>query len=563
MNKWLFHILFVIVLLAGSELNGRQTGPFRPGESVALFSDRDLYIAGETILFSAFLIDREEAIDALRSSVIYCELITPWGSMITGNKFLIENSQAEGPLNIPSDLITGIYYLRAYTRSMRNYGPYSYSYIKVKIVNPYRNEVQEAAPDSRMTESPSDTFRVKDSGSLIHIFTDKQGYRQRDTIDMLIEADPSFRSSLKGLTLAVVPEASVSAGMIRVTGSDIVDSGHYHITESRGISVTGKLTDTLTGRSLPYTRVSLSIMGKGKDFMAVQTDTAGRFFFLLPDYTGHRDIFLCAEKAAGPGVSVLIDNDFCTAPVMIPSGNPELSPPERQVAYKMAVNLQLASFFSADTLIHATDDHGEERAFYGTPDDILYIDDYIELPTLEEYLNGLPTLVRVRKSRGQKYFKVLGTQAGINNFDPLVLVDMVAVDDPERILAISPSNISRIEVVNEMYLKGDETFGGIISIISRQGDFAGIDLPESGVFINYAFLSEKGHLIPPAPSEPKIPDTRATLFWDPDLRFGEDGSARIKLTASDLTGRYIIRLFGISREGETILHDADFEVVRR
>jgi len=307
----------------------------------------------------------------------------------------------------------------------------------------------------------------------------------------------------------------------------------------------------------------LSILGKGKDFMAVQTDTAGRFFFLLPDYTGHRDLFLCAEKAAGPDVAILIDNDFCSAPVMIPPGNPELSSPERLVAYRMAANLQLASFYGADTILPGSDDQGEELAFYGTTDDILYIDDYIELPTLEEYLNGLPTLVRVRKSKGQKYFKVLGTQAGLNSFEPLVLIDMVAVDDPARILAISPSDISRIEVVNEMYLKGDETFGGIISIISRQGDFAGIDLPESGVFINYGFLSGKEHHIPPAPPEPNIPDTRNTLFWDPGIRLGDDGSARIKLTASDMTGRYRIRLFGVSTEGEKILQTADFEVVRR
>ena len=72
-------------------------------------------------------------------------------------------------------------------------------------------------------------------------------------------------------------------------------------------------------------------------------------------------------------------------------------------------------------------------------------------------------------------------------YDPLVMIDWVAVSDNESILGTPTQSISRIELVNAPYIKGDMIYGGIISIISKKGDFAGIDLPRNGIFINYKF----------------------------------------------------------------------------
>jgi len=560
MKSRILQIMLLIMLPVGSELQGRQMMSSDQVERVVLFSDRNLYIAGEQIRFSALVLTGEEIADTLQSRVLYCELITPGGSKIAGDKFLVEVSRASGSVNIPGDLMTGTYFLRAYTRFMRNYGPDSYPYIGIKVINPHRDEVQSAGQSNGVKKSLPDSEILYNSDSPYHISTDKSDYVRRDSMHIFIEADPSSGSPLNGLCLSVVPQPSVFAGFPGLPGNDSVKTDRNHIIENRGISITGKLTDQATGSPLPYKRVNLSILGKGKDFMAMHTDSAGRFFFSLPDYTGYRDLYLCPEKAAGPDTKILVDNDFCTASVRLPSGKFELSAEEREVAFMMAVNAQLESYFLIDKVSQASADQGEDRAFYGIPDDILFLDDYIELPTLEEYFNGLPTLVKVRKSKGEKYFKVLGTQAGLNNFDPLLLVDLVAVDDPARILEVSPSKISRIEVVNQLYVKGDETFGGIISIISRDGDFAGIDLPESGIFINYGFLAGYGNPVPHASLTEHYPDTRNTLFWDPDLKLDNDLSAKVSLTVSDMPGRFLIILNGVSAEGERIIQTFPFEV---
>src|SRR4030042_6841148 len=139
MNRIIFKILALLFFVSGSiEINCQQSQTDLMGERVALFCDRTLYIAGEQILFSAFLQTRELSDKNKSSRVLYCELITPDGNQIAGSKYIFEDSYTSGYLNISNDIITGTYYLRAYTRVMRNNGPYYYHYTLIKIVNPDR-----------------------------------------------------------------------------------------------------------------------------------------------------------------------------------------------------------------------------------------------------------------------------------------------------------------------------------------------------------------------------------------------------------------------------------------
>ena len=111
-----------------------------------------------------------------------------------------------------------------------------------------------------------------------------------------------------------------------------------------------------------------------------------------------------------------------------------------------------------------------------------------------------------------------------------------------------------------LYAKGDETFGGIINIISRHGDFAGIDLPSSGIFIRYAFLAEESQPRASSSLPPSFPDTRNTLFWDPELELSGEGHAEVSFAVSDTPGRYIIVLSSVNLKGEVSRQTIPFEV---
>lgn len=550
------------LITGGVALYGQRGISIQPGERVILFSDRTLYIAGENILFSAFL----QSLDGLDkyelSRVLYCELITPDGNKINGNKYLIENAFTCGYLSIPGDIITGNYYLRAYTKFMRNAGPSSYHYTLIKIVNPFRSEVQSATDNNYLSEPLSYKESPENVTDSFIISTDKSKYAPRDKVHLSIEGIERNKSFWKGLSLAVVPEFSKSATLVTLPGNGQFEARAFYYPETRGLSITGNLTDNKTGKPLSHSCVNLSIIGRGKDFMAVQTDTTGRFFFSLPDYTGSRDLFLSAENTISTDPKILVDNDFCTISVHLASNVFTLTRQERETAFNMAVNVQLESYFKVDSISGKPIDKYEDKAFYGKPSEIIYIDNYVSLPTLEEYFNALITLVKVRKQQGKNYFKVFGIQPELNDFDPLVLVDLVAIGDPARVLAIPPTNISRIEVVNMLYVKGDQIYGGIINIITKQGDFAGIDLPSSGIFINYGFLADNSPSHGIYPPLLHSPDTRNTLYWAPKLILDKSNAAKISFTTSDTPGRYLIIMNGINLKGEEFIQTSSFEVLK-
>ena len=143
----------------------------------------------------------------------------------------------------------------------------------------------------------------------------------------------------------------------------------------------------------------------------------------------------------------------------------------------------------------------------------------------------------------------------------IILIDWVAVKDMERVLSMSPVGIDHIELVNSAYIKGNITYGGIISFISKKSDFAGIDLPKSGTFINYKFLEECQGIEPSETLRANMPDSRNTVYWAPDFQTDNNSYAEIKFTAPDTPGKYVVLLRGLSSKGGEVMIKEEFEVI--
>ena len=110
-------------------------------EQVFLFADRSIYAVDETIYFVADHRVSGPIGELPWSSVLYVELITSNGEALAQGKYGLSGGRAEGSLHIPVGAVTGDYFLKSYTRWMRNQGPGSFSYTPLKIINPYRSEV--------------------------------------------------------------------------------------------------------------------------------------------------------------------------------------------------------------------------------------------------------------------------------------------------------------------------------------------------------------------------------------------------------------------------------------
>jgi len=111
------------------------------GERIQVCTDRTLYVSGEKVLFSAVIFNEKHLFAEEFSRTFYCELITPDGNKIVSRKYLLQNSSGQGCLTIPEETISGIYFLKFYTRFMRNISTDEYKYIMLKIINPFKTEV--------------------------------------------------------------------------------------------------------------------------------------------------------------------------------------------------------------------------------------------------------------------------------------------------------------------------------------------------------------------------------------------------------------------------------------
>jgi hypothetical protein len=298
-----------------------------------------------------------------------------------------------------------------------------------------------------------------------------------------------------------------------------------------------------------------------KDFSGYKTDRKGRFFFTLPDYTGSRDIFLSLIDYSASGAVLYIDNDFCTVPVKLPNPEFMLSPVEKETALNMAVNARITSIYQGDLFVQRDTVTANSKPFYDVSTTSLPMDKFIQLPTLREYFDELPLDVKIRERKEGKYFKFLSSEAGMMVNDPLLLVDWVVITDINNILSLSPQKIAKIEIVNKPYVKGNLTYGGIISILSRDGDFAGIDLPGSGLFVKYDFLAPSCRCVYSGPLVSNIPDSRNTVLWIPDFQLKTDaGNNKIIFDTPDTPGRYIILLRGVCPDGRVFSQQVPFAV---
>jgi hypothetical protein len=90
-------------------------------ENVYVETDRLDYLAGDTIWFSAFVLDNLHIDSTFVSKILYADLINADNKLEKHLKLIIRNGRTRGDFALNKDLKNGIYRLRAYTQYMRNF----------------------------------------------------------------------------------------------------------------------------------------------------------------------------------------------------------------------------------------------------------------------------------------------------------------------------------------------------------------------------------------------------------------------------------------------------------
>jgi len=183
--KLLKNFLFVFILIPGfcvaqdkglldiDSIAGRLIKNLRSDfrEKILLQTNKQVYGAGETIWFKAFLIDSLNNRLTDKSKILFVDLVDDKDSLIAQVLLQADKLQTNGAIALSDSSYEGYYWLRAYTRKMINKNINTISVQPVYVVNPKKKNGSAFSEVDNNAEAAKDIQPVLDiypeGGSLI------------------------------------------------------------------------------------------------------------------------------------------------------------------------------------------------------------------------------------------------------------------------------------------------------------------------------------------------------------------------------------------------------------
>ena len=235
--KLSFVILYLCVVTWPLVLLHAQKNPFLeqirnfPQEKIHVTTDRDAYIAGDTVWLRAHCVDAATLEPLTARRYVYVELRTTDNLLVRRIKILQRGGVYAGYLPLPATLAQDEYVLCAYTLYMRNLGG-DYLFSKPLSVNPYR---QPEKRRRRTAAGPFDVAFFPESGYLIDGQPCRVGFKALGKDGLSRQVTGTVRDD-RGRTVARF--ASRHAGM-----------GSFEFTPRPGRRYTAECVQTSGGKS--------------------------------------------------------------------------------------------------------------------------------------------------------------------------------------------------------------------------------------------------------------------------------------------------------------------------
>jgi hypothetical protein len=555
------NIAYLILLLAlGTNLHAQYPQLNKlpsSGETIDLFTDRSIYITGEEIQFRINYTHPEGEYLTHFSRVMYVELIKWNGNKLSQVKVPLLNGHTHGSVPIPLDIESGNYYLRAYTKWMRNYSQYDYAYILVKVVNPKTKNTDER-PTAGTAVIPDKRGRSSDRSDFLELDGLKEAYEKGEMVsfDLLLSENAVKGPYWISATRASSNDPQVRSFTFGDEETDYTGEPIEFLPELRGLTLSGKALDRKSGQSLKNSRVYLSSVGDAKYFSSARTDSAGNFLFTFPRLEQELEFHLTSEQETA---ELLIDTDFCNRPVTLAFVPFFLEEGEKALVGSLSRIAQLEQRFIPDNF--TLTDTLPIIPFYGKANRTINEKEFIELDDLEEFFFELVYEVSVRRKDGKAFLEIQ-SQSTLSSYPVLVLMDNIPVRDIDELLKVSCRRVDRIEILDRGYVLGESLHSGIVSIFSERGDMAGIRLGEDSYFFSLRMME-----YPPEadtdqdPYNSPWPVIKNTLYWQPELEMKRGEKSAISFPAGDFSGSFELTVCGMNEEtGELVYMTKTFNV---
>lgn len=383
-----------------------------------------------------------------------------------------------------------------------------------------------------------------------------------------IESPGYYFSSEKDVS-AATDNLMLTHGWRRFKWEDVLQGGEAFIKympELNGHLVTGVVRDKRTGLTAPDVDSYLSISGQPFGFYTAKSDKNGIVRFEVKRYYGNSQVITQPGIGEDSFYQVELQKPFVNRTV---TGDRQyvLSEAIKDQLLRKSIGMQVQNIYSGDSLKNFSDPFLDDTLpFYGRPETTYMLDDYKRFTTMEEVLREYVREIGVGARHEQLIFKIFNPVAhDFYDGNALVLLDGVAITNPNKIFTYDPLKIKKIDVIRDRYVMGLSTFNGVASFSTYEGMFDGFELDPGLVAIDYSGLQMQREFYSPVYAtreqfQNRIPDFRNTLYWNGDVQTDKDGKAKLQFYSSDLKGKYLVVVQGMNDTGGFVSATATFEV---
>ncbi len=536
------------------------------------------YVTGEVMWFKVYVVSTAEGILSPVSKIAYLDIIKEDGAAVHQQKVELENGMGDGSWSIPSGLPTGKYSVRAYVANQKSIPGSIISYgmqvINPTLPSPLKLLLSDTSNGLVMENVHSPQFP---SALMFKLNGLQQKYKKRSKISFsLTDLPNSAHLSIAvfkrdGLELNNQQSLDLTSSIVKQSTTELViDNGQYKAApaEYSGHFVTGVVVDKLSGKPISGVHVYLSVSGERFYFGKAMSDEKGEVLFDIGKPYGSQQIVVQLPLLKDSNAVVQISSPYALTTthekfdgtVFFQGQKSEL---DERVFYTTIDKSFEKNRSTAFFLPHFND----STVFYGTPDKTYFLDDYTRFNTMEEVLREYVVEVDLRKSNQQYKFSVLDipNKKSFEN-NPLVLVDGVPTNDINKVVAFDPLKIKRMDIVSRKFFLGDQSYDGIVSLITYTGDLAGFELDRQTLVVDYPGLPMKRQFNNieyenPGASKSKEPDLRVLLHWEPYIKLNANQNLPITFYTSDLVGNYVIEIRGVTENGKALTQQHYFSVV--
>jgi hypothetical protein len=295
------------------------------------------------------------------------------------------------------------------------------------------------------------------------------------------------------------------------------------------------------------------------------SDRSGKFTFELPDLAGEQALFIQNWTDASQPLRSQWISPFDQR-VSFAVGGATQPVPEKSLQ-RAFIHQQVETAFRNSRVRPAAAKDTLSAPFYGTGNESYRLDDYTRFPTLEEVFREYVKGVWVRKNKTGFYFlQINRLNQSLMEGSNLVLLNGQPIRDINRLMEFDPLKVERIDVVDRKFFAGPITFQGIVDVITTSKEAENRVPDEAALQLSYQGYQpvrnpiETDRAQASAPTS-RTPDFRHQLYWNPTLTLTPEGT-QFKFMTSDATGIFVIRVEGLSTDGQALQGTARFKVVR-